>query len=158
MVTPEQVLQFVAQFIQSVGVDPTTCWNEEKKAYYVTKGSARIEVFISNHPMKDGSIRHYLRIFSGMMKVPHANRERFYRRLLELNDQSLGVKLTVMPNAQPDNDWVYATFERDIKGIDYNETATCIADLGYWADMFDDQLKNEFGGGGGGGGFSPGPA
>lgn len=145
MTTPQQVLDYVKQFIQSVGVDPAQCWNEQNKAYYIYKGSARVEVFVSSHPNNDGTTRHYLRVFSGLMKVPATNKEKFYRRCLEITDQSLGVKLTVMPNANPDNDWVYATYERDIEGMEYAECVTCISDLGLWADWLDDQLKTEFG-------------
>ncbi|MBC8173133.1 MAG: YbjN domain-containing protein [Chitinophagales bacterium] len=151
MPTPQEILDNVKQFIQSVGVDPATCWNEQNKAYYVYKGSAKLEIFVSSHPNQDGSSRDFLRIFSGLMKVPASADAKFYRRLLEIGDQSLGVKLTVMSNATPDNDWVYATYERDTHGLDYNETVTCIADMGLWADNLDDKLKNEFGGG-------PGPA
>lgn len=147
MPTPQQVLDHVKQFIQSVGVDPATCWNEQNKAYYIFKGSAKLEIFVSSHPNADGTSRDFLRIFSGLMKVPAAADAKFYRRLLEIGDQSLGVKLTVMPNAKPDNDWVYATYERDTNGLDYNETVTCISDMGLWADHLDDLLKNEFGGG-----------
>ena len=147
MSTPQQILDNVKNFIQSVGVDPTTCWNEQNKAYYVFKGSAKLEIFVSSHPQNDGITRHYLRIFSGIAKVPATDKERFYRRCLEVSDQSLGVKLTAMPNADPTNDWIYATYERDIAGMDYNETVTCINDMGLWADWLDDQFKNEFGGG-----------
>ena len=149
MSNPQQILDHVKQFIQSVGVDPATCWNEQNKAYYIYKGSAKLEIFVSSHPQNDGTTRHYLRIFSVLMKVPATNKEYFYRRCMEISDQSLGVKLTVVPNAAPDNDWVYATYERDINGIDYNETITCVNDMGLWADWLDDQLKTEFGGGAG---------
>lgn len=145
MPTPQEVLDYVKQFITSVGVDPATCWNEQNKAYYVYKGSAKLEVFVSNHPNQDGTSRNFLRIFSGLMKVPANADAKFYRRCMEISDQSLGVKLTVVPNAQPDNDWVYATYERDINGLDYNETVTCMSDMGLWADWLDDQLKTEFG-------------
>lgn len=145
MASPQQALDYVKQFIQSVGVDPSTCWNEERKAYYLTKGSARIEIFVSSHPQQDGNTRHYLRIFSGLMLVPASGKEKFYRRCLEISDNSLGVKLTLVPDAAPENDWVYATYERDISGMDYDETATCINDLGLWADWLDDTLKGEFG-------------
>lgn len=149
MTTPQQILDHVKQFITSVGVDPATCWNEQNKAYYIFKGSAKLEIFVSSHPNQDGSSRNFLRIFSGLMKVPANADARFYRRLLEISDGSLGVKLTVMSNPNPDNDWVYATYERDIKGLDYDETITCISDMGLWADHLDDTLKNEFGGGSG---------
>ncbi len=143
--TPEEVYEFVKQFIESVGIDPATCWNDKNKAYYFEQGSAKIEVFISSHKMKSGNTRKYLRIFSALIKVPSSNKEKFYRRCLEISDQSLGVKISVVPNANHDNDWVYATYERDIEGIDYKETATCITDLGLWADWLGDKLQSEFG-------------
>lgn len=144
MASPQQVLDYVREFISSVGIDPATCWNEQNQAFYLYKGSARIELFVSSHAQSDGSTRHFLRIFSGLMLVPSANREKFYRRCLEISDQSLGVKLTVRPGAPPDNDWLYATYERDIKGIDLDETITCIEDMGLWADWLDDTLQKEF--------------
>ena len=145
MVTPQQVLDYVKQFIQSVGVDPATCWNEQNKAYYIYKGSAKLEIFVSSHTNTDGSVRNFLRIFSGIIKVPDTNKEHFYRRMLEISDQSLGLKMTAVTNATPENDWIYATYERDITGIDYDEVVTCLSDMGLWADYLDDQLKAEFG-------------
>jgi hypothetical protein len=68
-------------------------------------------------------------------------REKVYRYLLELNDHNLGVKLTIMP----ETDKIYATYERDIQGIDYEEVKTCIADLEWWADELDDLLKEKLG-------------
>jgi hypothetical protein len=141
MTTIEDAHGFIRQFITSLGVDPTACFNEQSKAYYLTRGSASIEIFVSSHPQQDGTTRNFLRVFSQVATVPADNRELFYHRILELCDQSLGLKLTI----QPGTDKVYATFERDITGIDANETATCIADLGSWADYFDDIIKKEFG-------------
>ena len=45
----------------------------------------------------------------------------------------------------PNTDQVFATFERDIRGIDYEEVATFISDLEWWADELDDELAREFG-------------
>ena len=84
-----------------------------------------------------------MRIFSPIIKVPENNQANFYKKLLEINDSKLGVKLTLLPGSTQ----VYATFERDIKGIDYEELATCIADLEWWADELDDELAVEFSGG-----------
>lgn len=141
MATIDEVHGYIRQFITSVGVDPNTCYNADNKAYYLKKGTASIEIFVSSHPQNDHTTRNYLRIFSQVFSVPNDRKEVLFRRLLEMNDQSLGVKLTL----QPGTDKVYATFERDINGIDANETATCISDLGLWADYFDDQLTKEFG-------------
>jgi AAA+ ATPase superfamily predicted ATPase len=139
-VTKEQVEDMVNQYVRSVGLTVEGTYNTERKAWYWTIGSAKIEVFVQPVPMKDGTLRYFLRIFSPLMQINKANELVFYRHLLELNDSKLGVKLSVMPGT----DTVYATYERDIRGIDFEEVKTCIADLEWWADTLDDQLKDQF--------------
>ena len=129
-------------YVKEIGLTKEQTYNTEKKAWYWVKGSARIEVFIQEINF-DTHARQYLRIFSPIIKVPENNQANFYKKLLEVNDSKLGVKLTLLPGSTQ----VYATFERDIKGIDYEELATCIADLEWWADELDDELAAEFSGG-----------
>lgn len=136
-----QVESMIDSYVEEIGLTKEQTFNPEKRAWYWVKGSARIEVFIQEIKFENHS-RFYLRIFSPVIKVPTTNLINFYQRLLELNDSKLGVKLTLMPGS----DQVYATFERDIKGIDYDELATCIADLEWWADELDDELAREFAG------------
>jgi len=143
-VTREQVEAMIEQYATSVGLTKEQIFNPEKRAYYWTMGSAKIEVFVQSLTLGDGRIRNYLRLFSPLMQVPKALELQYYRHLLELNDTQLGVKLSVMKGS----DWVYATYERDINGIDYEEVATCIADLEWWADKLDDELKLQFAGAG----------
>lgn len=57
-----------------------------------------------------------------------------------MNDTYLGVKLTIMP----ETDDIYATYERDIQGLDYEELKTCVLDLEWWADFLDDELAKNF--------------
>jgi hypothetical protein len=45
----------------------------------------------------------------------------------------------------PETDKIYATYERDIQGIDYKEVKTCITDLEWWSDELDDLLKEKLG-------------
>lgn len=137
----DKVTEMVHQYIESVGLTKGQTYNEEKKSWNWVIGSARIQVFIHTINFSSGSSRDYLRIFSPLMQIPTGNKEDYYRHLLELNDSKLGVKLTIMPNS----DWVYATYERDIRGMDYHELSTCIADLEWWADKLDDELKEQFG-------------
>lgn len=139
-VTREQVEEMINKYVVSVGLTVEGTFNPDKRAWYWTIGSAKIEVFVQGVPMKDGTQRYFLRIFSPLLQVPKHTELEFYRHLLELNDSKLGVKLTIMPNS----DTVYATYERDINGIDFEELKTCIADLEWWADTLDDQLKNQF--------------
>lgn len=136
----ERVYEMINQYVKSINLDLKDSFNEEKQSWNWRTGSARIQVYIQTVPLQSGSSREYLRIFSPLLQVPQKNELAFYRHLLELNDTKLGVKLSVMPNSN----WVYATYERDIRGIDYHELATCIADLEWWADKLDDELKAQF--------------
>lgn len=136
----DQVTEMIHQYVESVGLTRDQTYNEEKKLWTWRIGSARIQVHIETINFSNGSHRDYLQIFSPLMQSPKTNLEQFYRHLLELNHSELGVKLTVMPNS----DWVYTTYERDIRGIDYHELSTCISDLEWWADKLDDELKELF--------------
>ncbi len=138
----EQVEAMIDAYVAEIGLTKEQTYNPEKRAWYWVKGSARIEVFVQEISF-DTHSRYYLRIFSPLIKVPSHHQIEFFRRLLEINDSKLGVKLTLLPGT----DQIYATFERDIKGIDYEELATCIADMEWWADELDDELASEFAGG-----------
>jgi hypothetical protein len=133
--------ELVHSYVKEIGLTKEQTFNTENNAWYWYKGSAKIEVFIQTVKVGETHERHYLRVFSPIVKVPKTAIIAFYRKLLELNDTSLGVKLSIMAGS----DQVYATFERDIKGMDYTELADIIADVEWWADHFDDMLIQEFG-------------
>ncbi|GAB3690936.1 hypothetical protein GCM10027592_08590 [Spirosoma flavus] len=135
-----RVTEMIHCYVESLGLPRDKVYNPERKNWLWKKGSAGIEVLIETIHFNSGARRDYLRIFSPLMDVPVNNILGFYRHLLELNDRRLGVKLSIMPNTQK----VYATFERDIKGMDFNELSTCISDLEIWADSLDDELKGQF--------------
>ncbi len=128
----------IERYVLSVGLEKAKCYDSLKNSWNWRIGSASIQVFVQSVPLSSGTIRYYLRIFSPLMEIPTTNEAYFYRYLLELNDSKLGVKLSVLGN------WVYATYERDVVGMDYDELSTCIADLEWWADTLDDQLKEKF--------------
>ncbi len=136
----EKVTQMIHQYIESIGLTQEEVYNSEKNAWRWLRGSASIEVFIQTINFENGNKRDYLRIFSPLMKIPVNDLLAFYRHLLQLNDTNLGVKISIMPGSQ----WVYATYERDLRGMDYHELSTCISDMEYWADALDDELKNAF--------------
>jgi hypothetical protein len=141
--TREEAEAMVDKFIAEIGLTKESTYNPQRKAWYWTKGSAKLEVFIHEIKFETHS-RFYLRIFSPIIKVPTTNTLEFYRNLLEMNDSKLGVKLSIMAGS----DQVYATFERDIQGIDYEELKVCVYDLEWWADLLDDELGKKFGNGG----------
>lgn len=132
------VNQMIERYVGTVGLDKAKCYDGLKNSWNWRIGSASIQVFVQAVPLSSGAIRYYLRIFSPLMEIPITSEAYFYRYLLELNDTKLGVKISVLGN------WVYATYERDVVGMDYDELATCIADLEWWADTLDDQLKQKF--------------
>lgn len=136
----EKVTGMIHQYVESIGLTQEQVFDFDKNTWRWCKGSASIEVFIQTIRFDNGGSRDYLRIFSPLLKIPANDLLSFYRHLLQLNDTNLGVKITIMPNSN----WVYATYERDIRGMDYHELATCIADMEYWADTLDDELKNAF--------------
>ncbi|GIX41781.1 MAG: hypothetical protein KatS3mg129_1514 [Leptospiraceae bacterium] len=139
-ITKQEVYNMIDRYIQEIGLTKEQTYNPKTNAYYWIRGSAPIEVFVQEIPVSNGT-RNYLRIFSYLGNVPDFNLQTLLRHLLELNDENLGVKLTIMPGTEK----IYATYERDIEGLDYEELATFIADLEWWADKLDDELQNQFG-------------
>ena len=135
-----RVTNMIQCYVESVGLTRENTYNDQNKNWLWKKGSASIEVFIYTIMFPSGGRRDYLRICSPLMKIPANNLLNFYRHLLELNDIRLGVKLGIMPNTNT----VFATYERDIRGMDFQELTTCISDLEGWADELDDQLKAKF--------------
>ncbi|RRB07261.1 YbjN domain-containing protein [Larkinella rosea] len=135
-----RVTTMIQCYVESIGLTKEQTYNPDKKNWLWKNGSASIEVFIQTINFASGTRRDYLRIFSPLLQVPTNNLLGFYRHLLELNDLRLGVKLCIAPNTQT----VFATYERDIRGMDYQELTTCIIDLELWADELDDQLKAQF--------------
>lgn len=134
----ERVEGMIKQYLQQIGLKPEECYNEKNNAWYWFRGSAKIEMFISESKVTDIDIRQYLRVYSTTMKVPQNNQLAFYRRLLDLNDVSLGMKFSTY------NEFVYITTERNIKGMDYDEMTALVYNLELWADQYDDKMKAEF--------------
>ena len=137
----ELTQSMIEKYVESVGLSKTDTYNEEKNFWHWKHGSASIEVFVQSVEIGQDKTREYLRIFSYLADVPSLSlvaREKFLVHLLEMNDRNLGVKLTLLEGSNR----VYATYERDIMGMDFGELATCIADLEWWADKLDDELKS----------------
>jgi len=130
----------INDFISERGVDPSTVYNETKKTWSLKRGSAHIDIMLLEIPVGNDQIREFLQAASPIIKVPKAKELLFYKRLLELNDIKLGVKLSL----QKDSDLVWALTERDLIGMDYSELQTILEDIGFWADEFDDILNKEF--------------
>jgi len=136
----EKAKDMINDFVSQKGIDPGQVFNPEKMLWSLKRGSANVQIMLLSVPVGEGKIREFIQAASPIIKVPQAKQLEFYRKLLELNDVKLGVKLSI----QKDSDQVWALYERDLIGMDYSELITLLEDLGYWADEFDDLLKAEF--------------
>ena len=135
-----KAIDMINDFVSERGIDPSTVYNPEKKMWNLKRGSASIQVLLMEIPVGEGQIREFVQAASPIIKIPSGKELPFFRRLLELNDIKLGVKLSL----QSGTDQVWALAERDLIGMDYSELQTLLEDLGFWADEFDDLLTKEF--------------
>jgi hypothetical protein len=99
-------------------------------------GSAMVSVSV----MEDVGV---LILLAPIMKVPKANREALYRRLLETSflltsDAAFAI------DSQKDEITVRAL--RRLSGLDYEEFEDLLNTVGTVADTWDDALREEFGG------------
>jgi hypothetical protein len=137
----EKTAMMINDFVIEKGIKLKDVYDSERNVWHLLRGSAIIDILLINVPVSESETREFIQIASPVAIVPHGRELLFYKRLLELNDGNLGVKLSL----QPDTKQIWALFERDLFGLSYSEMKICIEDLGYWADEFDDLLSNEFG-------------
>ncbi|OHD17811.1 MAG: hypothetical protein A2086_12620 [Spirochaetes bacterium GWD1_27_9] len=138
----QKATQMINDFVTEKGIKAKDVYDADKQIWRLQRGSAAIQILLLSVPVGENQIREFLQVASPLMKIPAGNELAFYRRLLELNDLKLGVKLSI----QRDSEQVWALYERDLIGMNYTELKTCLEDLGYWADDLDDLLIEEFGG------------
>ncbi len=131
----------VNDFVTSKGVNVKDVYDADKLLWRLKRGSAPVDILLLSVPVGENQIREFLQVAAPIVKVPKGKELEFFRTLLELNDVKLGVKLSL----QKGTDQVWALYERDLIGMSYTELVTCIEDLGYWADEFDDMLIEQFG-------------
>jgi len=101
----------------------------------VSRGSATVGINV----IEDQGILFFL---ARIMPVPQANREAFYRRLLEINyfatsDGAFAV--------ERETDTVYLRAMRSVTGLDYEEFEDMLHTVAAVADEWDDRLIEEFG-------------
>ncbi|MEP6675529.1 MAG: YbjN domain-containing protein [Ferruginibacter sp.] len=143
MTTNEMVKVYVEQLCTEIGTTGAAIYNANTKAWYFTRGSAKLEVFLTSYETVTKTIRTFVRVFCPIYALPADKQKQLdlYTGALEANTQYMGVKISSIPA----NGFLYAVAERDIEGMDYNEFTTLISDLGYWADQLDNFLAERFG-------------
>ena len=125
--------KMINDFIASLGIDPEQCRRRPRQLWSLYKGSALVYIEIFKADNMD-----FIEASSPIMKMPSRNLLIFYRKLLELNFQLLGVKFLVR------DEWVYLSENRQLKGMDFDELKTMVERVGSFADQWDDPLIEEF--------------
>jgi len=133
--------KLVEGVIKDLGVDPGECAIEAPDggaAWRVAKGSAHVMIAIN--PTGEGKAAR-LRVISPMIAMNEETSLALLRRLLELNGTELpGVAFGVI------GDKVVLLAERAVTGLDRAEVAEMLSSIGFFADKYDDELVEEFGG------------
>ncbi|MEW6281849.1 MAG: YbjN domain-containing protein [Candidatus Eremiobacterota bacterium] len=130
----------VEKIIRGVGLDP----NEHRMksdepgrfSWVLQRGSATIVVGISGDA-KTGE--GWFHLSAPLVFLPEENLLAFYRRLLDLNGEIMGVALAAK------GDCISLCAERPLKGMDANEAEELLMRLSGYADGLDDLLNKEFG-------------
>lgn len=133
--TVEEVAHMVEQYYKKRGLDPAQHELEGSEGYgwWVTEGSARVYIFV-----QDTNTGPVLRITSPLVHVPDANREAFYRHLLDMNTDLSSCSLSTH------EDIVLVVAQRPTAALDQEELDSLVWNVAYVADLLDDKLATEF--------------
>jgi len=123
----------VNDLLSSFGLDPEKCRHRPRTLWSAYRGSAL--VYIDIFKLEDID---YIEISCPIMLLPSRNLLVFYKKLLELNYQLMGVKFFVR------DQWVYLAENRELKGLDSDELKGMIERVSYHADRLDEALIEEF--------------
>jgi type III secretion system-like peptide-binding chaperone len=126
--------------LQSLGVDPTQsalpARGDGRVAWSIGKGS--VEVYIVIEGDENNRV---LRVFAPLLTVPPENLLPLFRRLLELNgDGLLGCAFGLR------GDKVVLGAERSTQGLDKDAIRDLVLHVAHFADHFDDELVQSYGG------------
>lgn len=143
MSTVEFVQAYIHRLCRAIGADANAIYNKKTSAWYFSGGVSTIEVFLTTVEGNEETGRIFLRCIAPVHTFSSNPVEQFeiFQQALELNTKHMGIKLSIIP----DKRLLCVIAERDIEGMDYGEFVTLISDIGYWADHFDNYVRNHFG-------------
>jgi hypothetical protein len=136
-------IRLVEEVITELGLKP-----EENRlqvpggglAWGLMKGSAEVFIFLVEG---DPGAYHSLQVVAPVMKMPDSpvSQMALFRRLLELNAQVIsgagfGIK----------EDTVMLISDRSTEDLNTSEVREMVLRVGHFADLYDDELVNQFGG------------
>lgn len=124
----------VDDVIYSLGLNVTESRKDKGKwAFY--RGSALVKIEVYHSKPND---ENYIHIYSPMMKVPKKDTEKFYKRLLEINNKLFQSAFSIKDGV------AILRIIRECTNLDSKEIENMIQRIGYYADEYDDLLKEEF--------------
>jgi len=137
------VKAYIHRLCKDIGTSADAIYNTKTCAWYFSRGSSTIEVFLTNMDDTKEAGRTFIRCIAPLYSLPVNPVMQFeiFEKALELNTRHMGIKLSIIPGKR----LLCAIAERDIDGMDYDEFVTMISDIGFWADHFDHYLQDHFG-------------
>ncbi|HQJ76544.1 MAG TPA: YbjN domain-containing protein [Bacteroidota bacterium] len=124
----------VDDVIYSLGLNVTESRKDKGKwAFY--RGSALVKIEVYHSKPND---ENYIHIYSPIMKVPKKDNEKFYKRLLEINNKLFQSAFSIKDGV------AILRIIRECTNLDSKEIENMIQRIGYYADEYDDLLKEEF--------------
>lgn len=143
MSTIEFVRAYIHRLCKDIGTHADAIYNAKTCAWYFSRGSSTIEVFLTNTEANDQVVRTFIRCFAPLSAVSANPVMQFevFKKALELNTRHMGIKFSIIP----DKGLLCLIAERDIDGMDYDEFISLISDISYWADHFDNYLQEHYG-------------
>lgn len=126
--------QMIEKIISKIGLSPDECRQDTGRwAFY--RGSALVIVDIFHSAPNN---ENYMLISSPVVKVPTKNVEQFYRRILEINHFMYQASFSAKDGQ------AFLRILRECRGLDEAEIEAMVQRVGYYADEYDDILKQEF--------------
>ena len=143
MSTIEFVKAYINRLCKDIGTSAGAIYNPKTTAWYFSRGSSTIEVFLTGLETDEKTERTFIRCIAPVLIIPEDAQKKLavFQKALELNTRHMGIKLSLIP----EKGLICVIAERDIEGMDYDEFISLINDIGYWADQLDDYLAGHFG-------------
>jgi hypothetical protein len=124
----------VENIIRSFGLNPEECRKDAGRwAFY--RGSAMVIIDIYH---SDPNNEDYILVSSPVVRIPKTNVEKFFQRILEINHFMYQASFSIKEGQ------TYLRILRETRNLDAAEIEAMFQRVGYYADEYDDILKQEF--------------
>jgi hypothetical protein len=123
----------IERCVAELGIDANQTRGEKPGQWNLKYGSASVWVDVFDSPQNKSS---YFQLMAPVIEVPKTGTEAFYKHLLEINFELYGVAFVLK------NNYAYIKMIREVEGLDKTEVLAMLNRIGFYADKYDDELKN----------------